>query len=161
MLFQVYLSTRTGTWVMNRVFDYGEPSDLAYINRFARTLQNAVPDAFLNAILEHKLNTRFDHARFALKPSHRLLDAHVTVNDELPNRIISGTVMIKSNIARLTDNGVVFDDGTFVDRIDTIIMATGYSFDFAMIESGQLIPVNENRVRLYKNMYPPDLAHKV
>lgn len=30
---QVYLATRSGSWVMNRVWDGGEPADLAYLSR--------------------------------------------------------------------------------------------------------------------------------
>lgn len=44
--------------------------------------------------MEDKVSRRFDHGRFGLKPAHRFLEAHVTVNDELPNRIISGTVIV-------------------------------------------------------------------
>lgn len=44
--------------------------------------------------MENKVNRRFDHARFGVKPDHRFLEAHVTVNDELPNRIVSGTVVV-------------------------------------------------------------------
>lgn len=32
--FQVYLATRSGSWVMNRVWDKGEPTDLVYLNRY-------------------------------------------------------------------------------------------------------------------------------
>ena len=39
---------------------------------------------------------RFDHGRYGLKPDHRILAAHVTINDELPNRIASGTVQVDS-----------------------------------------------------------------
>lgn len=38
-------------------------------------------------------------------------------------------------------------------------MCTGYHFDFAILEKGELIPVSENRARLYKNMFPPSLAN--
>jgi len=31
------------------------------------------------------------------------------VNDALPNRILSGTVIVKGNIDRFTENGVIFE----------------------------------------------------
>lgn len=30
---KVYLATRSGSWVMNRVWDRGEPADLVYLSR--------------------------------------------------------------------------------------------------------------------------------
>ncbi|PAV85248.1 hypothetical protein WR25_01004 isoform B [Diploscapter pachys] len=103
---------------------------------------------------------RFDHGRFGLKPDHRILAAHVTINDELPNRIASGTVQIKPNIASFTEHGVVFDDDTIVEHVDIVILATGYSFGFPIVEDGRLIEVKENRANLYKYMYPPELSDK-
>ncbi|VDK58429.1 unnamed protein product, partial [Cylicostephanus goldi] len=121
---KVYLATRSGSWVMNRVWDGGEPADLAYLSRF-------------------------DHGRFGLTPKHRVLAAHVTINDELPNRIISGTVVIKPNVGSFTKEGVIFEDGTEVPKVDTVIFATGFSFGFPLVEGGQLIPVKDNHVDLY------------
>lgn len=41
-----------------------------------------------------------------------------------------------------------------------MILATGYSFGFPLVEDGNLIRVQENAVSLYQNMFPPDLhAH--
>uniref|UniRef100_A0A914WW04 Flavin-containing monooxygenase n=1 Tax=Plectus sambesii TaxID=2011161 RepID=A0A914WW04_9BILA len=156
---QVYLVTRRGTWVVNRIFDKGLPVDLQ-TTRFTQAAKNLLPDALTNYILESKLEQRFDHAKYGLKPAHRVFGAHVTVNDELPNRIACGTIIVKPNIARFTTNGVVFEDGTSVENIDAVIMSTGYSFSFPYAEGGKLISVDENRVRLYKFMYPPQLAGK-
>ncbi|RCN48358.1 Flavin-binding monooxygenase-like protein [Ancylostoma caninum] len=113
-----------------------------------------------NYVLERKLNKRFDHGRFGLMPKHHVLAAHVTINDELPNRIISGTVVVKPNISSFTKEGVIFEDETEVPKVDTVIFATGFSFGFPLIEDGQLIPVKENRVDLYKYMYPAQLSPK-
>lgn len=145
---------------MNRVWDGGEPADLAYLSRFMFTLKAATPWFVQNCLLERKLNKRFDHGRFGLKPKHHVLSAHVTINDELPNRIISGTVVIKPNIGSFTNEGVIFEDGSEAPKVDTVIFATGFSFGFPLIEDGQLIPVKENRVDLYKYMYPAHLSPK-
>ncbi|VDL72517.1 unnamed protein product [Nippostrongylus brasiliensis] len=156
----VYLATRSGSWVMNRVWDGGEPADLAFLSRFMFALKALTPRYAQNYFLERKLNKRFDHGRFGLKPSHHVLSAHVTINDELPNRIISGTVVIKPNLGSFTSTGVVFEDGTEVPQVDTVIFATGFSFDFPLVEDGNLIPVKENHVDLYKYMYPAQLSPK-
>ncbi|KJH42438.1 Flavin-binding monooxygenase-like protein [Dictyocaulus viviparus] len=157
---KVYLATRSGSWIMNRVWDGGEPADLAFLSRFMFSLRKITPWCIQNYILERKLNKRFDHGRFGLKPKHHVLSAHVTINDELPNRIISGTLVIKPNIKSLTNDGVIFEDGTEVSKVDSVIFATGFSFGFPLVEDGELIPVKENQVDLYKYMYPPQLSPK-
>lgn len=68
---------------------------------------------------------------------------------------------MKPNILEFMKDGVVFEDGTTVEKVDTVIFATGYSFAFPMIEDGTLVEVNENQVLLYKYMFPIGLAPKV
>ncbi|CAD5234566.1 unnamed protein product [Bursaphelenchus xylophilus] len=157
---KVYLSTRSGSWIMNRVWDYGEPSDLALLNRFTFWVKGLSPLWLQNLVMENKINRRFDHGRFGVKPSHRFLEAHVTVNDELPNRLISGTVVIKPNISKFTERGIIFDDDTVIEEVDIVVFATGYSFNTDLVEGGSLIKVENNRVLLYKFMFPPQLAPK-
>lgn len=67
--------------------------------------------------------------------------AHPTVNDELPNRIAAGTVRVKPQIRRFTERGLEFDDGTKVEEVDTVVLATGYSFEFPILERGELVKV--------------------
>ena len=77
-----------------------------------------------------KLNERFDHGLYGLKPEHRFDAQHPTVNDELPNRISCGMVVVKPDIKRFTETGVEFVDGTVEGNIDVIILGTGYVFWF-------------------------------
>ena len=51
----------------------------------------------------------------------RLFSQHPTVNDELPNRILSGTVQVKPNIRRFQGSSVEFDDGSVVEDIDLVV----------------------------------------
>lgn len=51
----------------------------------------------------------------------RLFSQHPTVNDDIPNRILSGTVQVKPNIRRLQGSSVEFDDGSVVDDIDLVV----------------------------------------
>jgi len=55
------------------------------------------------------------------------------VNDDIANRILSGTLIVKSNVARFTETGVVFENGDRVD-VDVVIFATGYNFSFPFID---------------------------
>ena len=115
-----------------------------------------IPNSVLTSMAERSLNRRFDHATYGLKPKHRITSQHPTVNDELPNRIICGSIIIKPNIKGLTKTGVEFVDGTFEDNIDAVIYATGYIFGFPFIDE-DIIKVEKNRVRLFKYVFPPEV----
>ncbi|CAJ0919584.1 unnamed protein product [Ranitomeya imitator] len=68
---QVFLSTRRGSWIINRVSDYGYPVDMLHHTRFFNALQHSAPNFLVNHFAESKLNQRFDHANYGLKPKHR------------------------------------------------------------------------------------------
>lgn len=61
-----------------------------------------------------------------LRPRHRILQQHPTVNDALANRILSGRVVVKGDIAELTENGVLFKGEQMDTKLDDVILATGY-----------------------------------
>ncbi|XP_040854782.1 flavin-containing monooxygenase 5 [Ochotona curzoniae] len=152
---QVFLSTRRGSWVMNRVGDHGYPIDILLSSRLAQFLKKICGEHFSNLYLERMLNQRFDHTLFGLKPKHRVLSQHPTINDDLPNRIISGFVKIKGNVKEFTETAAIFEDGSREDDIDAVIFATGYSFSFPFLEDS--VKVVKNKVSLYKKVFPPNL----
>ncbi|PIK38358.1 hypothetical protein BSL78_22141 [Apostichopus japonicus] len=149
---QVYLSTRRGTWVIHRISDFGIPVDILNVKRFLFL----APLWLQNAFFEFKLNLNVNHKLYGLLPKHKALSAHPMVNDDLPNRIANGTVIIKPNIKRFTKNGVEFEDGTFEDNIDVVIIGTGYEFGYPFLPES-VIKVEKNKVDLYKYVFPPDL----
>lgn len=55
------------------------------------------------------------------------------VNDDLPNRVLSGTLTVKGNIQKFTDSGVYFEDGEF-QEIDCVVFATGYNFSYPFLD---------------------------
>ncbi|XP_073449357.1 flavin-containing monooxygenase 5-like isoform X1 [Aquarana catesbeiana] len=152
---QVFLSTRRGAWLLNRVCDNGFPLDIVLFSRFYAILQNAFP-GLINKYLENKVNSRVDHDNFGLKPKHRLLGQHPTISDDLPNRIISGKVLMKTNVTRFTETDAFFEDGTVEKDIDVVIFATGYDFSFPFIDES-VIKVEHNKVSLYKMIFPAHL----
>lgn len=85
----------------------------------------------------------------------RALSQHPTINDELPNRIISGLVKVKGNVKEFTERAAIFEDGSREDDIDVVIFATGYSFDFPFLKD--VVKVVKNKIPLYKNVFPPNL----
>lgn len=97
---QVYLVTRRGSWVLNRVGDRGVPIDITNATRVIDYFMQNFPN-FTNWIGERMVNQRFDHEKFGLLPNHRILQQHPMVNDDLPNRILCGTIVIKVRIRDL------------------------------------------------------------
>ncbi|KAF8355020.1 hypothetical protein PRIPAC_96643, partial [Pristionchus pacificus] len=156
---QVYLITRSGTWVFNRVADYGRPVDSFLNSRFYSSMRNAMPSFLMEASMQTQLNKRFDHKLYGLEPKHGVFSAHPTINDELPNRIASGTVRVKLQIKFFTENGLTFVDGTSIEGVDTVIMSTGYSIEFPCLENGTLIQSQDNEVDAYQFMFPSVLEH--
>ncbi|XP_069555235.1 flavin-containing monooxygenase 5-like [Brachyistius frenatus] len=152
---QLYLSTRRGAWILNRVGNKGLPLDFAF-NRIHTVFKKILPFGFLCSLGESQLNQRFDHALYNLKPNHRLFSQHPTVNDDLPNRILSGTVQVKPNICRFQGSSVEFDDGSVVDDVDLVVFATGYQFSFPFLAS-HVVSVSKNETSLYKYVFPPEL----
>lgn len=85
----------------------------------------------------------------------RPLSQHSTVSDDLPNHIISGRVQVKPNVKEFTETDAIFEDGSREESIDVVIFPTGYSFSFPFLDG--LIEVTNNKVSLYKLVFPPDL----
>ncbi|XP_035683487.1 flavin-containing monooxygenase 5-like isoform X1 [Branchiostoma floridae] len=150
---QVYISTRSGTWVLNRISPSGVPADIV---AFRRVLQNCVPSSVKEAVARRQLNQRFDHALYGLQPEHNVLGQHPMINDDLPSRIATGSLVIKPNIKRFTKTGVVFDNDMVEYDIDIVVFATGYRFDFPFIDES-VMKVENNQVTLYKYVFPPKL----
>ena len=59
-------------------------------------LQALMPSGWFDAIAEGKLNRRFNHAEYGLQPKHRFTAQHPMVNDDLPNRIVCGSVQVRA-----------------------------------------------------------------
>nr|CAB3246574.1 dimethylaniline monooxygenase [N-oxide-forming] 5-like [Phallusia mammillata] len=152
---QVFLSTRRGAWVMNRVDDYGLPLDIVRINRFNQFLLNKLPSAVTNFYGQTVLNKKFDHETYGLRPKHAVLSQHPMINDDLPNRVLSGTLTVKGNVSSFAKNGVYFEDNTF-EQIDYVIFATGYNFAYPFLDN-QILKVKNNETDLYKYIWPPQL----
>ncbi|GFR98981.1 dimethylaniline monooxygenase [N-oxide-forming] [Elysia marginata] len=130
---QVYLSTRRGAWVVPRVSDNGYPMDLIRLNRFRMFLDKNFK-TLSEKWNERKLNARFDHALYRLKPAHSLFSYQAMLNDDLPSRILNGSIKVKDNVRRFTKNGVEFSDGTKEEDIDVVILATGFTTDFPFLD---------------------------
>jgi dimethylaniline monooxygenase (N-oxide forming) len=153
---KVLLSTRRGAWVVHRVGMKGKPFDTLFLRRWINFLFNHIPYRMVCSTAENFINFHFDHSQYRIKPQHRIFEQHITVNDALPNRVLSGTIELKNDIERITETGVIFKGETEETPCDVIIMATGYKVDFPFIDQS-LVPVVDNKVDLYKYVFAPNL----
>ena len=79
---------------------------------------------------------------------------HPTSNATIVQHIAYNRVIVKTGIAAVDGRTIKFDDGT-ANEFDTLIAATGYTVDLPFV-SPDVVPVNNNRVDLYKRIAPPD-----
>ena len=101
-----------------------------------------------------------DHALYNLKPKHRIFAQHVMVNDTLPNRILAGTVQVKTSISSFTENGVIFEGETEETPVDAVVFATGYEFKFPFFDEEPELKVRDgNEIDLYQLLFPTTFKH--
>jgi dimethylaniline monooxygenase (N-oxide forming) len=132
------------------------PVDMLRTKRIMMKLRDILPKGLIENLVEKELNSRFDHAAYSLKPKHAVFAQHPMVNDEMPNRLASGTLNVRPDIKTFTENGIIFDDGTKEENIDIVVLATGYIFGFPFLDKS-VIEVKENHVDLCKYMFLPQL----
>uniref|UniRef100_A0A667YP74 Flavin-containing monooxygenase n=1 Tax=Myripristis murdjan TaxID=586833 RepID=A0A667YP74_9TELE len=153
---KVYLSTRSGAWVVSRVGQGGLPLDLVGFSRLVMMLHRLLP-SWSAWTIKKTLNQAFDHVLYGLKPKHGFFTQIPVVNDELPGRIISGRVQVKPNVQEFCGSSVVFVDGSTIDKVDVVVFATGYNYSFPFLPPA-LQAKSGYRLRLYQHVFPPTLS---
>ncbi|GFR77764.1 dimethylaniline monooxygenase [N-oxide-forming] [Elysia marginata] len=128
---QLFLSTRQGTWVVGRLDQDGYPWDFNHLTRFRLFLQSKFTRPW-EKYIEWKVNSKFNHANFRLKPPFGLFYGQPMINDDLPARMLTGAIKIKTDVKRFTETGVEFVDGT-TEELDAVILATGYKSEFPFL----------------------------
>ncbi|XP_029473988.1 dimethylaniline monooxygenase [N-oxide-forming] 2-like [Rhinatrema bivittatum] len=141
---QVYVSTRSGTWVVRHVGDHGIPMDILCLTRFCSWVQGWLPAAAATRMNEKKKNQWFDHKNYGLQPQNRSLSKEPVINDELPYHILCGHVVVKPSLTKFTETSAIFDDGTIENDIDLVIFATGYTTSFPFLDES-IIKINNNQ----------------
>lgn len=85
---------------------------------------------------------------------HSALRKEPVFNDELPSRILCGTLSIKPGVKEFTKTSAVFEDGTVFKAIDCVIFATGYANAYSFLDDS-IIKSRNNEVTLFKGIFPP------
>ena len=146
------MSTRHGTYCIQRTTKYGLPFDHVANARY----QQKLPIHLMRPFHFHRINSRYGHKNYGLSPNSSFKSAEVTITDELPDRIIYGTISPRDIVVRFTEHGAEFRDGSFVDDIDAVIFGTGYEFSFPFLEES-VIKIDEYVASLYKLVWPAEL----
>ncbi|XP_037104906.1 flavin-containing monooxygenase 5-like [Syngnathus acus] len=160
---KVYLSTRSGAWVVSRVGPGGLPRDLFGKSRLDALKRKLFP-SWVNEMMVKNLNQSFDHSLYGIRPKRGFFFQGPVVNDDLPARIISGRVRIKPNLKRFDASDAIFDDGTVVHKVDVVVFATGYDYNFPFLPSDLQDKCGPGHLhRLYRHVFalglaPPTLA---
>ena len=146
----VYLSTRSGAWVMPKYL-FGKP-----IGKLVKT--NPLLPLRLQRLLARPLpyiaSGRMENYGLPA-PNHHFLEAHPTVSSELLLRLGSGDAVAKPNVAELQGDRVLFEDGS-AEEVDAIVYATGYNITFPFFDPG-LLSAPDNDLPLYKRIFVPGL----
>ena len=75
-------------------------------------------------------------------------------NDELPSRILCGTLSIRPGVTEFTETSATFEDGTTFEAIDAVIFATGYTYAYPFLDDS-IMKSRNDEVTLFKGIFPP------
>ncbi|XP_073427661.1 dimethylaniline monooxygenase [N-oxide-forming] 2-like [Dendrobates tinctorius] len=103
-------------------------------------------------MLKKYLNDHFNHELYNIQPEG-IAWKEPLVNDELPSRILSGSIMIKPHVAKFTETSVHFADGSVVDNLDMVLLTTGYDYSFPFLDE-VIVKKDESKGSFYKKIIP-------
>ncbi|KAG8189377.1 hypothetical protein JTE90_021880 [Oedothorax gibbosus] len=154
---QVYLSTRSGTWILPKVGPRGLPFDMTLLRRQVNIMKKHFGN-IVNHYVEKYLEKKFQHYVYQLKPEYRVLDNSFVINDILPDKILTGRVCIKRAINEIRETGVLFEGDDYLNEADVIIFATGYDLKIPVLDD-RLYKTTDGQSNLYHGVFPPNLYH--
>ncbi|XP_074078097.1 dimethylaniline monooxygenase [N-oxide-forming] 4-like [Macrotis lagotis] len=152
---QVFLCTRSGTWVLSRLSKDGYPTLMIFYTRFYHMISCMLPSFMKNSMIMKQIKKWFNHKNYGLgMPKGQMLK--VIINDELPSYILCGAITIKANVKEFTETSAIFEDGTVEENIDAVIFATGFTVSFPFLEEPTK-SLCKNMIYLYKYVFPSNL----
>ncbi|MBZ3884895.1 Dimethylaniline monooxygenase [N-oxide-forming] 5 [Sciurus carolinensis] len=104
---QVFLSTRSGSWILNCVGDHGYPFDVVHFSELKHLISKICGQALTNTFLEKSMSQRFDYEMFGLKPKHRYVESQYhTIQGDYIDSMEGITVLvgIKPNLSLVFTN---------------------------------------------------------
>ncbi|GFT68127.1 dimethylaniline monooxygenase 2 [Nephila pilipes] len=156
---QVYLSTRSGAHVINRIGYKGLPYDYNLIRSYLYKLFDIFPANFVSWLFEKSyMDLRYNQKLYAVKPDHHIFSKDPILNDHIGSKLMSGSVIMKPDIKCFTKDGIIFEGDSEVTQSDVVIMSTGYTWKFPFLED-DIVEKENDKINLYKCMFPPQLPH--
>lgn len=145
---KVYISTRSGAYIVPN-WIWSKPFD-----SLANPLTARLPLWLQRKLLQLSLwLARGNQEDYGVPvPKRPLLSEHPTVSQDLLNLCGRGLIQIKPNIQSFQGKTVYFEDGSSISA-DILIYATGYKVSFPFLD---FLAVEENEIKLYKNVIHPD-----
>ncbi len=142
----VYLSVRNSAWVLPR-YIFGQPTGQK-IKFFPHW---RVMSALTKLLLRLSHGTPMAHG--LPRPNHEPMQAHPTISQSIYDKLDTGEVLSKPNIAALHGSRVKFVDGSEVNA-DVVIYATGYKVSFPFFDPG-FLAAEHNELPLWQHLVPP------
>lgn len=115
-----------------------------------------IPRIIYSWLYQAKAKSFYNLANFGLEPLQKPGEQPIVINDELPHRIVVGSIKVKDSIDYFKDKQVFFKDGSHIDAIDTVIFATGYNTQFPILPPSMFNPNKSHQ--FYKAVFPPELT---
>lgn len=145
------ISMRRGYYFIPK-FIFGLPAD----KLGQHSQSTAIPMGVIRFVYKLLLKATIgDPVRYGLpKPDHKLLESPPIVNNLLPYYVAHGRVQVMNDIQSLNGNTVTFQNGN-IEKIDTIIYATGYKIAFPFIDK-KYLNWKDGKPDLYLMAFHPD-----
>ncbi|GBF41806.1 flavin-binding monooxygenase-like protein [Leptospira ellinghausenii] len=125
---QAYISVRRGYHFIPKHI-LGKPADV--FGDGAHFIPNWISQLVFGKLLKFLVG---DLTKLGLPaPDHKIFETHPIINDQLIHNLRHGDVIAKPDIEFLEGDSVVFKDGT-KEKIDLIILATGYNWSIPYME---------------------------
>ncbi|MCC6875392.1 MAG: NAD(P)-binding domain-containing protein [Sandaracinaceae bacterium] len=143
-----FLASRRGAWILPKYL-FGRPSDTLPLPPW---IPFEIRRLSVAAILRLTVGKPTDYGLPA--PDHPLGAAHPTISGRILERLRSGAIVPKPNIARFEGHDVVFTDSSR-ERADFVVYCTGYDVVFPFFNH-HFLRADQNDLPLYRRVFHPD-----
>ena len=148
----VSLSVRTPQYIVPKLI-MGRPVDIQYrkLQKFPRFLRKHIMRLAMRVAVG-------SYERYGLpQPDTEVLASHPTLNTDILEQLVHGTVKVRGATQSISGNKVQFADSSFA-QFDTIIWATGYMTQFPFLTDPQFDWSESLRLPLYMKIMPPHMG---
>ncbi|GAB3693548.1 NAD(P)-binding domain-containing protein [Saccharopolyspora tripterygii] len=143
------LSVRRGAHVVPKTL-MGMPIDEISASRWWSFLPFKVQRKLIEVLLHLSRGRITDYG--LPEPDHRVMEAPITISDELLSRLSHGEITVRPGIREFTAEGIAFSDGS-EEELDAVVLCTGY--DMSLPLPDDIAFDQDGRLSLYQRVVPP------